>query len=152
MIVESGEWKVESGKGIKKKLEKFLILVNMDEVKFNFEDLKVYQKALDFADFAYDLTSKFPNLEKYGLSSQFTRAAVSIALNTAEGSGDSDPQFHRFLQIAEGSVRECVTCSSIAYRRGYITNEENKKARSVLLELLKMIRSLQYYLKNKKSS
>lgn len=122
----------------------------MEEVKFNFEDLKVYRKALDFTDFVYDLTSKFPAREKYGLSSQFTRAAVSIALNTAEGSGDSDPQFHRFLQIAEGSVRECITCSTIAFRRDYITNEENKKARSVLLELLKMIRSLQHYLKNKK--
>ncbi len=122
----------------------------MEEVKFNFEDLKVYRKALDFTDFVYELTSKFPAREKYGLSSQFTRAAVSIALNTAEGSGDSDPQFHRFLQIAEGSVRECVTCSTIAFRRDYITNEENKKARSVLLELLKMIRSLQHYLKNKK--
>ncbi len=122
----------------------------MEEVKFNFEDLKVYRKALDFTDFVYDLTSKFPAREKYGLSSQFTRAAVSIALNTAEGSGDSDPQFHRFLQIAEGSVRECITCSTIAFRRDYITNEENKKARNVLLELLKMIRSLQHYLKNKK--
>ncbi|MDT0650811.1 four helix bundle protein, partial [Autumnicola edwardsiae] len=116
----------------------------MEEVHFNFEDLKVYQKALGFTDFVYDLTSKFPASEKYGLSSQFTRAAVSVALNTAEGSGDSDPQFHRFLQIAEGSVRECVTCSTIAYRRDYITNEENKKARIALLELLKMIRSLQH--------
>ena len=123
----------------------------MSEVKFNFEDLKVYQKALEFADIAYDLSSKFPNSEKYGLSSQFTRAAVSIALNTAEGSGDSDPQFHRFLQIAEGSVRECVTCCAIAFRRNYISELENNNARNKLLELLKMIRSLQYYLKNKKS-
>ena len=122
----------------------------MEEVRFNFEDLKVYQKALDFADFAYCLAEKFPSSEKYGLSSQFTRAAVSISLNTAEGSGDSDPQFHRFLQIAEGSVRECVTCTTIAFRRGYISKEENQEARRILLELLKMIRSLQNYLKSKK--
>ena len=124
----------------------------MEEIKFNFEDLKVYQKALDFADFAYDLTHKFPNGEKYGLISQFNRAAVSIALNTSEGSGGSDPQFNRFLQIAEGSVRECVTCTTIAFRRGFITHEENQKARILLLELLKMIRSLQNYLKNKKNN
>lgn len=123
----------------------------MDEVKFNFEDLKVYQKALDFVDLVYLITSKFPAKEKYGLSSQFTRSAVSIALNTAEGSGDSDAQFHHYLQIAEGSVRECVTCATIAFRRDYITPEENLKARNILLELLKMIRSLQHYLKNKKS-
>jgi len=123
----------------------------MEEVKFNFEDLKVYQKALDFVDMAYDLTSRFPEKEKYGLSSQLTRSAVSIALNTAEGSGDSDSQFHRYLQIAEGSVRECVTCTTIAVRRVYITLEENLNAPTILLELLKMIRSLQHYLKNKKA-
>ncbi|WP_026935486.1 four helix bundle protein [Christiangramia echinicola] len=124
----------------------------MEEVKFNFEDLKVYQKALDFVDLVYLITSNFPDKEKYGLSSQFTRSAVSIALNTAEGSGDSDAQFHRYLQIAEGSVRECVTCATIANRRNYITQEENFKARNILLELLKMIRSLQYYLKSKRSN
>lgn len=124
----------------------------MEEVKFNFEDLKVYQKALDFVDLVYLFTSKFPEREKYGLSSQFNRSAVSIALNTAEGSGDSDAQFHRYLQIAEGSVRECVTCATIAVRRDYITSDDNLKARTILLELLKMIRSLQYYLKNKKSN
>jgi four helix bundle protein len=124
----------------------------MEEVKFNFEDLKVYQKALDFVDYVYLMTSKFPDKDKYGLSSQFTRSAVSIALNTAEGSGDSDAQFHRFLQIAEGSVRECVTCTTISFRRDYITKEQNLKAHNILLELLKMIRSLQHYLKNKKSN
>ena len=122
----------------------------MEDVHFNFEDLKLYQKALDFTDFAYALTSKFPGAEKFSLSSQFNRAAISIALNTAEGSGDSDAQFHRFLQIAEDSVRECVTCTAIAHRRNYITDEENKRARFALLELLKMTRSLQHYLKSKK--
>ena len=122
---------------------------DMEEVRFNFEDLKIYQKALDFADFAYDLTAKFPDSERFCLSSQFNRAANSIALNTSEGSGDTDAQFHRFLQIAEDSVRECVTCSTIAFRRSFITAEDNNKARLMLLELLKMIRSLQRYLKSK---
>ncbi|UJH92483.1 four helix bundle protein [Antarcticibacterium sp. 1MA-6-2] len=121
----------------------------MEDVKFNFEDLKVYQKALDFTDFANELTSKFPAKERFELSSQFNRASVSIALNTAEGSGDTDSQFHRYLQIAEDSARECVTCTTIAFRRKYITDEENKKARAMLLEILKMIRSLQRYLKSK---
>lgn len=122
----------------------------MEEVKFNFEDLKVYQKALDFVDYSYSLTAKFPREEVYGLSSQFNRAAVSIALNTSEGSGDTDAQFHRFLQTAADSVRECVTCSTVAFRRKYIQEEENKKARLMLLEILKMISSLQRYLKSKK--
>ena len=97
----------------------------MEEVKFNFEDLKVYQKALEFIDYTYSLTAKFPREELYGLSSQFNRAAVSIALNTSEGSGDTDAQFHRFLQTAVDSIKECVTCSTVAFRREYISREEN---------------------------
>jgi four helix bundle protein len=123
----------------------------MEDVKFNFEDLKVYQKALNFIDITYTLTAKFPKEELYGLTSQFNRAAVSIALNTSEGSGDTDAQFHRYLQTAADSVRECVTCSTVAVRRKYITPEENNEARLMLLEILKMISSLQRYLKSKKN-
>ena len=62
----------------------------MVKVKFAFEDLKVYQKALDFVDSVYSISSTFPKEEKYGLASQFTRASTSIALNIAEGAGDTD--------------------------------------------------------------
>jgi four helix bundle protein len=121
----------------------------MEEVHFNFEDLKVYQKALDFTDHTYELTAKFPKTELYGLTSQFNRAAVSIALNTSEGSGNTDAQFHKFLQTADDSLRECVTCSTIAFRRGYITAEDNRQTRIKLLEIFKMIKSLQKYLRSK---
>jgi len=57
----------------------------MEDVKFAFEDLKVYEKALDLVDLAYDISSNFPKQEMYGLISQLNRAAVSIALNIAEG-------------------------------------------------------------------
>lgn len=119
------------------------------DVHFSFEDLKVYQKALDFTDFVYSLTATFPREELYGLRSQFNRAAVSIALNTAEGSGNSDLQFNRFLQMADDSLRECITCSTIAQRRSFISVEENQKVREMLLEIFKMIKSLQKYLKSK---
>ena len=121
----------------------------MEKIHFSFEDLKVYQKALDFVDLTYSLTAKFPQRELYGLTSQFNRAAVSIALNTSEGSGNTDAQFHKYLQIADDSLRECVTCSTIAFRRNYITSEENEKTRTLLLEIFKMIKSLQKYLKSK---
>lgn len=124
----------------------------IEDVHFSFEDLKVYQKALDFVDYVYSLTAKFPREELYGLTSQFNRAAVSIALNTAEGSGDSDVQFNRYLQLADDSLRECVTCSTIASRRSYISGEENQQARIMLLEMFKMIKSLQKYLKSKKGN
>lgn len=121
-----------------------------NDVHFSFEDLQVYQKALDFTDFVYSLTAKFPREELYGLSSQFSRAAVSIALNTAEGSGDTDSQFNRFLQMADDSLRECVNCSTIAHRRSFISGEENQKVREMLLEMFKMIKGLKKYLKSKK--
>jgi len=101
----------------------------MENVKFNFEDLQVYQKALDFVDLAYSLSSKFPKQELYGLTFQLNRAAVSIALNIAEGAGDSNAQFNRFLQISIDSVKECVVCSTIAERRKYISIENNNTMR-----------------------
>lgn len=125
----------------------------MENIKFKFEDLKVYQKAIDFIDITYVVCRKFPKEETYKLSSQYIRAATSIALNIAEGSGDTNPQFNRFLQIAIGSVKECVVCSTIAKRQNYITNQQENEIREKLEELSKMITSLQKYLKtNKKSS
>ncbi|MET2986640.1 four helix bundle protein [Aureibaculum conchae] len=121
----------------------------MKEHKFKFEDLKVYQKALDFVDLAYETCNEFPKTERFGISSQFTRAAVSIALNIAEGSSDTDKQFNRFLQVALDSVNECVVCSTVSQRRNYISIETNNEIRNKLVELSKMITSLQKYLRSK---
>ena len=121
----------------------------MNELKFKFEDLKVYQKALDFVDFIYSTCDTFPKTEKYALSSQFTRAAVSIALNIAEGSSNTDKQFSRYLQIALDSVNECVVCSTISKRQHYISIEKDIDIRKKLAELSKMISGLQKYLKTK---
>jgi hypothetical protein len=72
----------------------------MQEVKFNFEDLIVYQKSLDFVDLVYNTCDEFPKMEAYILVSQYIRAANSIALNISEGAGASDAQFNRYLQLA----------------------------------------------------
>ncbi len=124
----------------------------MEEVKFNFEDLIVYQKALDFVDLVYNTCEQLPKQEIYRLSSQYTRAANSVAMNISEGSGNTDAQFNRYLQMAIDSVRECVVCSTIAKRRKYISENENKIARLKLAELSKMITSLQKHLKNKQKN
>jgi len=114
----------------------------MEEVKFKFEDLKVYQKSLMFVDDIYKICNGFPKEEKYVLSSQYLRAAISIPLNIAEGSADTDNQFNRFLKIARGSVDECVVCSSIAFMQNYIDEQTNKDTRLKLSELSKMINGL----------
>ena len=53
---------------------------------FNFEKLDVWQEAIQFADLVYELTVDFPGEERFGLTSQIRRAAVSISSNLAEGS------------------------------------------------------------------
>ncbi|WP_299337842.1 four helix bundle protein [uncultured Psychroserpens sp.] len=121
----------------------------MKNTKFKFEDLKVYNKALEFIDMVYKTCESFPKTERYALSSQFTRAAVSIALNIAEGSSDTDKQFNRFLQMALDSVNECVVCSTVAKRQDYFSAELDNEIRQKLVELSKMITSLQKYLKTK---
>jgi len=118
-------------------------------VKFSFENLNVYEKAIDFVDMVYTITKSFPKDEKYNLTSQFSRAATSIALNIAEGAGDSNAQFNRFLQIAQNSIRECIVCATIAKRQCYITDEVDISIRRKLSEMAKMITNLQKYLKNK---
>jgi four helix bundle protein len=73
-----------------------------------FEDLVVWQKAHQFVVLVYRLSQEFPKRETYGLSSQFRRAAVSIAANIAEGFRKrGKPDKVRFLNIAQGSVEEC---------------------------------------------
>ncbi len=73
-----------------------------------FEDLIVWQKAHEFVLAVYRMTRDFPKSEIYGLSSQFRRAAVSIAANIAEGFRKrSDADKVRFLNIAQGSLEEC---------------------------------------------
>jgi len=98
----------------------------MKEIKFKFEDLKLYQKALNFVDSTYKVTEGFPSNENFSLTSQFRIASISIALNIVEGSGDTNAQFNRFLNIASGLIKECVVCSSIAKRLNYISNEIDK--------------------------
>lgn len=123
----------------------------MEASQFNFENLQVYQKSPDFVNLIYEVTKQFPKSELYILNSQFKRAAVSIALNIAEGAGDSNAQFSRYLQIAQDSVKECVVCSTIAKRQYYITPEKDLEIRSKLAEISKMISSLKKYLKTNHS-
>lgn len=87
---------------------------------FMFEKLEVYQKALDFADQIASATEKFPR-GYYFLVDQLNRAALSIAINLAEGNGRfTKADRKHFFIIARGSVQECVPLLEIAQRRGLI--------------------------------
>ncbi|MCF6306351.1 MAG: four helix bundle protein [Flavobacteriaceae bacterium] len=109
---------------------------------FKFEDLIVYQKAIDFGEIIHILTKKFPREERFELTSQFRRASDSVALNIAEGSSGSDKQFHNYLGIAWHSAEECVACSTKARLRNYISLEDDEIVRKNITEISKMITTL----------
>jgi four helix bundle protein len=110
---------------------------------FRFEELKVWQIALRLCNEIDILVKKFPREELYSLSSQMKRAADSVVLNIAEGStGQSKPEFKRFLSISLRSAIEVVACLFISHTRKYINEEEFKKYYDEYDILCKMITKL----------
>src|SRR5258708_3335544 len=109
---------------------------------FAFEKLLVYQKAVDFADRACQLTLTFPR-GFYFLVGQLNRAALSIAGNIAEGNGGfTKPDRKNFFGIARGSVQECVPLLELARRRGLIQNDAHAGLKADLEEIAKMLSGL----------
>ena len=123
----------------------------MSEDRFDFENLKVYQKSLEYIDFVYEITKDFPKDEIFSLTNQFRRASVSICLNIAEGSGGSKAEFNQFLKISRRSVRESVAVTEISFRRNFISTEGKKRSREFCVELSRMLSGLMKSLKNKDS-
>jgi len=106
----------------------------------NFRKLDIWLKSMDLVVEIYQLTNTFPNNEKFGLSSQMNRSAVSIPSNIAEGSSrSSNKDFSRFLEIAVGSAYEVETQLLIASDLGFVNNEESEKIAGELNEIVKMI-------------
>jgi four helix bundle protein len=95
---------------------------------FNFEKLGVWQKAIDFADLVYNQTRRFPSDERFGLTNQMRRAAVSISSHIAEGTSRLSPiDYARFIEIATGSVFEVISQAFIGRRQKFL-NEEGFQA------------------------
>ncbi len=91
---------------------------------FGFERLEVWEKASLFADTVYAITRNFPSDERFGLTNQMRRAAVSISSNIAEGSSRmSRKDFARFIEIATGSVYEVVSQAFIGRNQGFLSQE-----------------------------
>lgn len=105
----------------------------------DFRNYKVWHLALDFVEEIYKITESFPSEERYGLSSQMRRAAVSIVSNIAEGaSRSSEIDFARFIEISVGSTFELETQIIIAVRLSYV--EQNRA--NVLIDSLKNIQKI----------
>ena len=106
---------------------------------FNFEKLEVWQKAIDFAALVYNETRAFPTEERFGLTNQLRRAAISISSNIAEGSSRSSKNdFARFAEIAAGSVFEVVSQAFIARRQNFLSEDQFRKIYADAEELSRM--------------
>ena len=91
---------------------------------FRFEDILAWQKGYQFVILVYKVTNCFPESEKYGLSSQFRRAAVSIIANIAEGYKKLSKQDQmRFMNIAQGSLEECRCYTYLSKDLGFIDKD-----------------------------
>ena len=121
---------------------------NIQYMAFKFEELRVWQKAVDLTGEVADLAKTFPKDETYVLSTQIKKAADSIALNIAEGStGQSDKEFNRFLGMALRSGIEVVSCLYVGRRRKIISESEFKRFYELLTEVIRMIQALRNSLK-----
>jgi four helix bundle protein len=108
-----------------------------------FEDLVVWQRAMLLVREIYGITRSFPSDERFGLTSQLRRAAVSIPSNIAEGhERRSTADYIRFVSIAEGSLAEARTQLLIARDLGYCSDSHIEPTMRELDEIRRMLNAL----------
>ena len=114
----------------------------MSEIR-SYKDLLVWEKGILIVKQTYKLTNLLPDNEKFGLTSQLRRAAVSIPSNIAEGYGrDYTRNYSQFLKIARGSLMELETQLIICKELEYFTEENTKEIDLLIIEEIKMLNSL----------
>jgi four helix bundle protein len=92
---------------------------------FRFEGLEIFHAAIDFLARVHEKVKKFPFEERFDLTSQARRAANSIVLNIAEGSGrGTKKDFCHFLDMALGSTFETVACFFVARKQSYVSQQD----------------------------
>jgi four helix bundle protein len=109
----------------------------------SYRDLVVWQKGMTLAKLIYGLSRGFPPEEKFGLTSQMRRAAVSIPSHIAEGQARRGPrEFIQFIALAEGSLAELDTQLALATDLGYAGGSETSDAVALIEELRRMLNAL----------
>jgi four helix bundle protein len=114
----------------------------------SYQDLHVWQKAMELAVEAYQLSKKLPASERYGLVAQMRRSAVSIPANIAEGYGRAHRgDYLHHLSVANGSLKELETHLLLSVRLGYLSEKEIELALQRASEVGRMLASLMQKLK-----
>lgn len=114
------------------------------------ENLEVWKKSVEFVVTIYKRTNDFPSDEKFGLTSQIRRAAVSVPANIAEGAArQSDKDFLRFISIAQGSCSEVETELIIGAKLGFLKQEDYSELKAHADSIGRMLVGLSKHLKTK---
>ena len=117
----------------------------------NFKELKIWKKSIKLTENIYSLLVEYPDFEKYGLTNQMRRSAVSIPSNIAEGSGrESNKDFKRFLAISLSSSYELETQLILSFELGFISEKDFNNVSGELKEIQKMIYGFRKTLNNSK--
>jgi four helix bundle protein len=112
-------------------------------MKHNFKNLVVWQKARKLNKLIYEITSTFPESEKFGIVNQIRRASISIMSNIAEGSGRrSEKEFNHFLDYAYASSLELESLVIACDDLDFITESMCDDLSSFIMEIQKMIYGL----------
>ena len=118
--------------------------------RYRFEDLKVWGLGMDIVHEVYKLIRKFPKDELFALTDQLKRAATSIVLNIAEGSGQPTTKgFAVYLYRAKSSALECVTCYKIALQENFVSSSETENLKMLLQEEYFKLIALEKSIRNK---
>ncbi|MGN6646752.1 MAG: four helix bundle protein [Cytophaga sp.] len=108
-----------------------------------YKELKVWQKSMNITAEIYKVTEELPEKEKFNLTSQIRRSAVSIPSNIAEGAGrNSKKDFSHFLSVALGSSFELETQVILTEKLNYLTKDQIEQLLSQLIEVQSMILGL----------
>ena len=118
------------------------------DLQYSYKNLSVWQSAMDLAVFVYRTTSRYPVEERFNLTDQMRRAAVSIPSNIAEERNrGSDVEFKRFIHIARGSCAELDTQFILSYKLAILSEEGMKEGTARCLEISNKLTKLAASLK-----
>jgi four helix bundle protein len=122
-------------------------------VQQGFKGLDAWQKSMDLVETVYRVTRSWPDDERFGLTNQIRRAAVSIPSNIAEGHGRaSNGDFQRFVAIAYGSLAEVETQFLIAERLDYLSASDATALRKQCASVGQVIQGFSRFLKHHNGS
>ena len=127
---------------------------NMEiSVVSDYRDLRVWQDAMGLAELVYEMARKLPAEERFGLTMQLRRAAVSVASCIAEGNArGSTKDYARFLSMSAGSLAEVETQTLLARRFGYLSDADTVKPLTATHSLMRQIQALKKALVRKQEA